>query len=177
MPIYTVTKGSHFSFPRLFKISVGPEEILWKVQFHENCNYVHKTLLGGVHNDQFDWNKLCGVFFSMFNTRKHAAMIGWRYNIKEDCIELSPYYHISGSRDMFAPLLKVKRNEAFEVKLKINYENKRYSWFLSNTNEIAGHEMNFDHEGKLCGFINFYFGGNKPAPQDVSALIEVKVKK
>ena len=93
--IYTVEKGSHFSFPRTFKLLNKPSVLHWQIILNDNCNYIIREKGGSVSRDQFDWNKLCGVFYSLFNTRKEAAMIGWRYNIEKDKIELSPYYHIS----------------------------------------------------------------------------------
>ncbi len=175
METYTIAEGNHFSFPRLFKFTFQPREIAWKVIFNEDCNYVLRTETGEVSVDQKDWNKLCGSFFSLLSTRNDTAMIGWRYNIEEDLIELAPYYHVSGSRDMFPPLLSVKRGKLVEVRLYVDWDEKTYRWTLTSEEVTQEHEMKFSHNWKLSGFINFYFGGNMPAPQQVSVQMEVEV--
>ncbi len=175
MRTFTVEKGSHFSFPRTFKLMNKPQEIIWNIILNDDCNYVIREKDGKVSRDQYDWNKLCGVYFSLFNTRKDAAMIGWRYNIENDNIELSPYYHISKSRDMFPTLITAKRGEPIEIKLNMDYKSKTYEWAINVNGKTAEHEMPFTHNNNFCSLINFYFGGNQEAPQKVSAQIGVSV--
>ena len=173
MKTFTVKKGSHFSFPRTFKLMNKPNELIWNVILNDDCNYIIREMDGSVSEDQYDWNKLCGVFYSLFNTRKDAAMIGWRYNIENDNIELAPYYHISKSRDMFPTLITAKSGELIEIKLKVDYELKKYKWVINVGENTAEHEMAFAHNNNFCSLINFYFGGNKEAPQKISAQIGV----
>jgi len=174
MTTYTVSQDSHFSFPRVFKFKRSPKEVKWTVRFHENCDY-HIQENGTTHVDQYDWNKLCGVFFSLFNTRKDSAMMGWRYNPKTDEIEMAPYYHVSSSRDMFKTMMTVKREETFSLSLKVDYEKKSYLWKMEKEGFETTHEMPFTHRGGLCGFISFYFGGNQTAPQEVSVDMGMEV--
>ncbi len=172
--MYTVKKGKHFSYPRVLKFKKNTPEIHWAVQFNHDCNYILKEENGARSIDQKDWNKLCGVFFSTLNTRKEAAMIGWRYNPDTDLIELAPYYHIEGGRDMFPPLLSVCRETEVQICLLIDRERKLYKWRLNYNNDIYFHEMSFSHNKKRLSFINFYFGGNKPAPQEVSCKMKME---
>lgn len=177
MKTYTVKKGRHFSFPRRILFTKNPSEITWEVCFDSNCNYIIKNKDGSISRDQKDWNKLCGVFFSLLNTRKDSVMIGWRYNVDEDLIDLSPYYHISGSRDMFPPMLQVVRGEIFKVILNIDYSTKTYKWTLQKEGFTNSHSKKFTHNKRRCSYINFYFGGNQTTPQTVSAKIDLSVKK
>ncbi len=174
----TVYKGGHFSFPRQLKFSRNVHAVRWQVRMNENCNYCLFNEDGTLSRDQKDWNKLCGVYYAWWNTRKDTAMMGWRYNPDTDNIELAPYYHISGSRDLFEkPFLTVKRCELFELILTIDRKKKRYEWQMIKTNEKVQHQMHFNHYRMTCGYINFYFGGNQKAPQNVSTQIGFEIKK
>ena len=170
---YTVGKGRHFSSPRVYKLRRNPEVIRWNIRFADNCNYIIREADGKISVDQLDWNKLCGIFFKVlsFNTRKESVMMGWRYNIEEDEIELAPYYHINAGRDMFPPMMTVRREEVFQLELHINHDKKTYRWIMQKDGFIAEHEMPFEHTSRTCGLINFYFGGNRSAPQEVSCNI------
>ncbi len=175
---YAVKEGGHFSTPRVYKLKRDPSVIRWDVVFEENCDYIIREEDGSVSRDQLDWNKLCGVFFKVlsFNTRKESVMIGWRYNIERDEIELSPYYHIRSGRDMFPPMMTVKREEPFSVVLEIDREVPQYRWTMEKKGFSTQHEMAVDHTSKTCGFINFYFGGNRSAPKAVSSRIAITVQ-
>lgn len=175
---YTVYKGGHFSFPRRFKFSNNVQQVRWQVMMNEDCNYLLLNEDGTPSRDQRDWNKLCGVFYALFNTRKDTAMIGWRYNPDTDNIELAPYYHIAGSRDLLEePLMTVKRCELFEVILTIDRTCQTYKWQLLKSDYQCSHEMAFTHYRNTCGYINFYFGGNQRTPQNVSAQIGIEIYK
>lgn len=175
MTTYTVGKGDHFSFPRIFKLKRNPSTVVWEVVFNEDCDYLILNKNGTVHPDQKDWNKLCGLFFSLFNTRKDSAMMGWRFNPETDEIEMAPYYHVDGGRDMFPTMMRVRRGEPFTVALKVDYEENTYQWKMTKEGFETQHEMPFNHGGGWCGFINFYFGGNQPAPQKVSCQMSLQV--
>lgn len=177
MKTYKVKKGRHFSFPRRIRFSKQPKVITWVVRFDSNCNYIIKNEDGSVSKDQNDWNKLCGVFFSLFNTRKDTAMMGWKYNIEDDLINLAPYYHIDAGRDMFPPMLQVKREETFTISLEIDYQAKEYRWKMQQDGFNNSHKMKFNHNRKWCSFINFYFGGNQKAPQTMTVNMDLKVEK
>ena len=178
MKEYSVKKGRHFSSPRVYKLRRDPQVIRWEIRFLDNCNYIIREADGEVSVDQKDWNKLCGVFFKVlsFNTRKESVMMGWRYNIERDEIELAPYYHINAGRDMFRPMMTVKREEIFRLELSIDREKMVYRWVMEKDGFSRQHEMPFTHTSFTCGFINFYFGGNQPAPQEVSCRIGVTVE-
>ena len=97
--IVQIKKGKHFVNlkNRQLKIRKKPTSVSWKYIFQDNCNYN----LGDV--DQKDWNKLTGLYFNLFNTRDETVMVGWRYNIPNDEIELAAYYHVNSGRDFSKP--------------------------------------------------------------------------
>jgi len=168
-----IKKGKHFVNlkNRRMKIRNKPTSVSWNYVFQENCNYD----LGDV--DQKDWNKLTGLYFNLFNTRAETVMVGWRYNIPNDEIELAAYYHVNSGRDFTKPLLKVKRGEEVSVSIEVDYKNKAYTVRLKSKNGQAQNRKKFFHNRTRCGQINFYFGGNRTAPQDISILMkEVEVR-
>lgn len=177
MKTYSVKKGRHFSFPRRIRFTKCPSKITWKVIFDSNCNYILKNADGSVSKDQKDWNKLCGIFYSLVNTRKNSVMMGWKYNVDEDLIDLAPYYHIDSGRDLFPPMLQVLRGEEVELTLDIDYTSKTYHWTMKKDGFTNTHSMQFTHSKKWCSYINFYFGGNQRSPQRVSAKIGLSVTK
>ena len=176
MKTYYFKKGKHYSFPLVLAINRGLKKITWDIVLNEDCNYVLKDG-NDISKDQYDWNKLCGAFFNKFSGRYNSAMMGWRYNIEKDEIELAAYYHVDGSRDMFKPMMTVKRKEAFSVVLHIDWQKKVYRWDMKKVGFEAFHEMPFTHQHKLCGFVNFYFGGNKSAPKRISCQIKRSIEK
>lgn len=176
MTTYTVKAGRHFSFPRVIKWKRAPSAVSWDVIFNEDCNYQHLKTNGNIHEDQKDWNKLCGVFYTLFSTHGESAMMGWRYDPATDLIELAPYYHISNGRDMFPSHLAVPRGELINVTIEVDYEEKQYHWILQHGKRAAEHRMPFTHNKRTCSFINFYFGGNRTAPQTVSAQMRMTIK-
>ena len=147
MKRYTVREGEHFSKPRLYKLKRNPSKVKWAIRFDSNCNYTIRDPDGQIGEDQKDWNKLCGVFFKVlsFNTRKESVMMGWRYNVEQNRVELAPYYHINAGRDMFAPMMTVELEELFWVTLTIDRENSIYKWTMEKPGFSTEHEMPFDH--------------------------------
>lgn len=46
--------------------------------------------------DQEDLNKMPGVTFTLFDATECSFIVGWKYDIPTDAIEISPYFHIDG---------------------------------------------------------------------------------
>lgn len=163
---YTISQGQHFCFPRIFKSRNKPERVSWLIRFDQNCNYDLKD------NDQKDWNKLCGLFFNLFNPRENTVMIGWRWNLKTEKMELCAYYHVDGSREFTKSLLEVSLEETFTVEILVDYNAKEYAVILQRSSDGRRVEDRkaFRHDNETCWEVNTYFGGNRTAPQDVTIL-------
>lgn len=168
----TIKKNRHFVRwkDRIFKFRKAPQKVTWNYMFNENCKYKHAD------QDQFDWNKLTGLFYKWHNTRAETVMVGWRYNIPEDKIELNAYYHINKARIFTPVLLKINRGDLVRISIEIDYDQKQYTVFLNSNNKTAKHVQSFTHNNRTCQQINFYFGGQKKAPHNISVLMnEVEV--
>jgi len=176
MTTFTIKKNRHFCLPRKIRpFRKKAKRVQWKVIFNPDCKYIIKNPDGSISKDQKDWNKLCGVFYNLYNTRKDAAMVGWRFNPDKNKIEIAPYYHISKSRDLFNSFMDVNPYDLLILELDINYETKFYNWTFKNGAQKVTHKMKFLHNRRRCGFIQFYFGGNQKAPSKVSAQITEKI--
>ena len=122
MKLYTIKKGKHKSKPVILKYRLNPKSITWLVRFNDDCKYV----LGD--NDQYDWNKLCGLAFHWYKSRYHSAMIGWRYNISTGFIEVNAYYHLGTRKAHYTNrLLSIRPGrDDLKITLSIDREQSKY---------------------------------------------------
>ncbi|MBK6950408.1 MAG: hypothetical protein IPH16_22135 [Haliscomenobacter sp.] len=161
---YTIKKGNHFCWPRVLKARNRVNAVFWKVVFDKNSNYN----LG--NNDQEDWNKVLGLYFNFFNPRDNTVMVGWRYRPDRDLIELNAYYHLNKQTYYTESLMHIRREEAVYIAIRIDWSARKYLVVMESpkSGAKARHEMPFAHPEKRFWEINFYFGGNRPSPQEIS---------
>lgn len=146
-----------FSIPFFYKKAiVNNKDIEWQVKFSENSIYD----LNG--NDQYDWNKLCGVKWDYFTPRENAIMCGWRYNIELKSFQLCLYFHKDGSVDTSnRPLIDVPIGTTATISMKF-YTNQKLMLFSVYTNEFDQLNVKLDWDLFDDGYyINSWFGGNK----------------
>ncbi|NJN33723.1 MAG: hypothetical protein HC817_05165 [Saprospiraceae bacterium] len=100
LTVYSFDKGSHFSKPRqLFaRMTERVDTFTWFCRFDTSCCYFMRTETGDFHEDQWDFNKLCGISFHFLNPHINTAMVGWRHHPTKNCFELVPYWHLSRRR-------------------------------------------------------------------------------
>jgi hypothetical protein len=81
--IYQITKKNHFSKPRLGIFNL--------FSFNSNHFKVKFNFLEGFESEQDDqWNKLCGVSYSL-KPNKNSIMIGYRFNKRKNKMEITPF--------------------------------------------------------------------------------------
>jgi hypothetical protein len=161
MKKYTIKKGEHYS-THLFKPYLGfKKEFNLTIQFTDSCRYN----LGDI--DQLDINKLFGVSFG--DHQKNSIRIGWNYNLFTDKIDVFSYVYEGGVRK-YEKIEEVFINEIFTLKLDLNFTNNAFS-IISDTT-IYFREFGYP-KMKLGYYLYPYFGGNKPAPQDIIINMEV----
>ena len=170
---HTFSKGSHFSKPRgLFsRLIRKPDTLRWECSFDSSCQYKMTTPNGSLDDDQWDYNKLTGVSFSVFSPHINTAMVGWRFNPKTFNFELVPYWHISHKRFFKEnPFVSVLANESFTVEMQMDYVKKRVKTIIkSGKNELVETQQ-FAKLPKQAVLIHPYFGGNKTAPKAMFLL-------
>ncbi len=171
---YTIEKGSHAAKPRVFRLGWRTKIRGWNVIFEDSCRYNLGPWTDS--SDQKDFNKLVGLSFNLFTNHKESAMIGWRYNPESDLIELAPYYHIDGQvkinpgftdENLF---YAVRIGEEIQVSIGVDYEQKLYYTRVIGIDYEKTVQMGFSHNSCITREINVWFGGNQPAPQDITVL-------
>jgi len=101
---------------------------------------------------------------------KDSLRFGWRYNRKTDEVELYSYcYH--NSERVSEYLLSVKINEWFQV--HIDKSHGVASLWVVRTNGIISrmYHRAIPSNKTLSVLARPYFGGNKPAPNDITIAI------
>lgn len=171
---FTVKKGNHFCSPRRFKLWLKPigKTFTWRIKFDPNCKYILPD------EDQWDWNKIGGIDLdSPFSTMTNSIMGGWRYNPLTDKIELNAYFHNgkgTENRVMSPFMVEINPNEEIELEIlihknawdvgyKYDFSNNRKTWKFSKYSIVAKKAS-----ALFATEIQFYFGGNQQAPQDLS---------
>lgn len=91
---YTVRRGRHWSWPlrlRFGLMNYKPEEEITVIHPQDSV-YIHMDENGGIHPDQWDWNKVLG---RKFRVRPHVStyMVASRYNPATRLFEYTTYIH------------------------------------------------------------------------------------
>ena len=107
-------------------------------------------------------------------------MGGWRYNPISQKIELNAYFHNGKgieNRVMSQPLVFIDPNEEITMRIFISDD----IWYLSYYSDPYGKKIEYGlyqikpnkKSALFATEIQFYFGGNQQAPQDVSIYKEL----
>ena len=130
------------------------------IRFTDSCRYDLES------RDQYDWNKLIGLFDGYFNNPRSVRW-GWRWSTDNNCLEIAPYIH--HDNQIVLPqedqIIQVPLNQAFTVSIQIKPTGYLFKYFYNgNTIErwVALDLVN-TYQGD-CYFDSLYFGGSSPAP-------------
>jgi hypothetical protein len=141
MKKYTIKKGKHYSL-NFPKLFWNKEKMKITFKFDSSAIY---NIPG---DDMKDWNKLFG--FSRGLHHKNSVRLAWRWNNEISKIEITEYYYTNGVRKYNdTPLLSINPNETHNLEIEI--ENK--------------------NSCKLGYALFPFFGGNVPAPHDVTIQV------
>ncbi len=180
LAVYNFDKGGHFSKPRqLFaRMTARVDTFTWICRFDTSCCYFMRTEKGDFHEDQWDFNKLCGISFNFFNPHINTAMVGWRHHPKKNCFELVPYWHLNRRRYFREKdLIEVAPDETFEVKMITNEAKKEVTTIVKTRKGSFSETQTMGSMGDRVTLINPYFGGTSPAPRAMRLFCERVVKK
>lgn len=167
--IFSIHKGNHRSWPFMFGLHVKP----WMerdVVFDETAAY---ELPG---SDDDDVNKLFGFGYINGGHHQDSARFGWNYNNSTGRIRLFAYCYVNGMR-IIQELCEVLPHK--KVRLIISESlSKRYVFSVhdgyNNWHEMAVANIPFNHDKKWKYKLGCFFGGNNPAPQDITIKISRK---
>lgn len=162
--IYKIKKGSHRAFPPSLWLYHNKTEFIWKVKFNSSAVY-------DIGDDQLDINKLCGIgYFPSHHT--DSARFGWRY--RDNKIELLTYCYDKGKN------INLNSNEKLVAKINLNVEYTLKLNIISDTyyfevwddiQKIGYAEVPKTHIKKWGYKLGLFFGGNQPAPHDITVSI------
>ena len=167
MITYFLHKGKHRAEPfrfvtRFLQTRLCKErEIDIDVRFWNNCRYHIEG------EDMYDINKLCG--FTMGTVHKNSFRIGWRYNEKEDNIELFYYSYVNGER-FFSYLCSVDFMFPTHIYMSFQYSDSLKGCetvIRVDDGEYKFFDIALNHRLRFSYPLSIYFGGDKTAPNDM----------
>lgn len=148
--------------------------------FTESCKYHFKNADGTTHDDQWDWNKLTGIGFSI-DAMDDAAMIGWRFNPDTDRFELGAYAHgvsKKGDREMVEFCVEIEAEEKFSVRVLFMGNDQIFFFEI----EAGGFIISDFRSDNICigtrkkrglGYaITNWFGGQQTPPHDMEMFFK-----
>ncbi len=164
---FYINQNSHYSskwkkifFPH-FSIT-NKDTIEFEACFDENCLYNLHTL------DNFDVNKLFGVSTSL-NHMEQSARIGWRCLNGAD-IQLFAYTHANWKIQEPRLIATVLPNEKFTCSIRIEEKCFVFRFKKEETQRIVS-VLKTENKSKIKYLLYPYFGGNIPAPHDMSLTL------
>lgn len=174
--IVTIHKGKHRAWPPCFGIFFKKRWMERDFVFDNSCRYELPDPL-----DKEDVNKLFG--FGYFPGFHHidSARFGWNYNPASDKIRLYAYCYVDGKKAFGDYQFKLICEVPLHTKVRLNinvYVSKRYvftvhdghnSWY-----EMGSLDVPFNHDKKWSYRLGCFFGGNNPAPHDITIKISKK---
>lgn len=163
---HKIRKGNHRSSGSWF-----PRFHFGKKRHGSKCNFMHGARYDfGDDPDQFDINKLFGLSFGMHH--KNSARFGWRWNIKNEMIEILAYVYVDGKRvteqdaDLHIGFIYPGVPYEYDIVVTEDY----YVFTLESKLFPDITTVKIKHNGDLpkWGYKLFpYFGGQKVAPYPV----------
>ncbi len=134
--------------------------------FTENSVYDLQTV------DQYDWNKLTGISFTLLRPDTDAIMVAWRYNVTTQMFEVGPYYNVDTARIMptDSEIISVPVGQKFTF-------NADYQGITVQYGDTVVYKPIPDglHPDQLRAFrINSWFGGTSRAPKTISFNLDLK---
>lgn len=162
--ISTVFKGFHFSWPPYIE---RVEELNYEITFNESCIYDHGDI------DQWDWNKLIGVKKNFFSPRKNSFMVGWRWNLEKDRLELTLYKHDKDGKATYDDkgIFYISRKELKDpIYIDFRFNQSEILFSINSKN----YNMSDQHISTTAAFFNKgwliknWFGGTKTAPHKIT---------
>lgn len=152
-----IKKGKHRG---RIKLGIWWEKSLIRkeVRFNSNCVYNLNSA------DQEDTNKLFGIGY-LWSPHTDSARFGWLY--KDGQIQINAYLYISGRR-VIEKICSVPLQVSFIYTMTIGG-----GFYSLMVQEVSGvilgrKDYLFTHNNKIAYPMGVYFGGNQPAPHDMT---------
>lgn len=161
---FRIPAGKHRARPLRFGLWWRKTSFTWVVKFTDSCRYD----LGGP--DQLDTNKLVGIGY-LPGHHKDSARFGWRYDPKQDMIELSAYCYLSGRR-IIKTVGYCKIGQSYNIDLYVSKWAYYFSLLQPGEGTIGETEIVHAHNKRLKYRLGPFFGGNRVAPHEMKIELE-----
>lgn len=164
--IFRIHTGKHRARPLRFGLWWNRKSFAWSVKFTDSCRYDLKT------DDQFDTNKLCGIGYIPGFHHKDSARFGWRYWPDKGWVELMAYCYVGGKR-IIQNLEFCEIGKTYHLQLNITEDSYVFNVFDPAFDKaVGGTSIPITHKKKLGYRLGVFFGGNRPASQDIQIQLD-----
>jgi hypothetical protein len=160
--VYRIPRGEHYCNESTFS-NLSVSEVQFTVQFDSSAIYTTTDPL-----NQYDINKLWG-FTEGTNNHLNSARIGWSFN--ENRLRLYGYAYADGVRNS-VEIAAIDINQPINCSIKVS--DGLYLFTVNGIDKSLPRAV----VGKFAvGFRQYpYFGGDEPAPHDVTIRIKENLK-
>ena len=164
--VYVVAAGGRGSRPYRAQRFEGADWVEWELAFDATAAYDFSDQPYAV--DQYDWNKLVGLKWDFFRSRENTLLVGWRYNLADERVELAPYLHQNGNRQMHDPVFFVAPEERFRVRIDWSEAGRAVYSFQKSGGQPVVESYAYRAPGNAPWQILHWFGGTQAAPHDIT---------
>ncbi|MCV7343237.1 hypothetical protein [Mycolicibacterium rhodesiae] len=159
-----IFKNTHLALP--------PQMVFFAKRVAGNATFTDSSVYDLQTADQYDWNKLTGISFTLLRPDTDAIMVAWRYNVTTQMFEVGPYYNVDTARIMptASEIVSVPVGQTFTFTADYQGITVQYGDTLVYKPIPEGL-----HPNQLSAFrINSWFGGTSRAPKTISFNLDLK---
>jgi len=167
--ICRIPKGQHYAWPPSFGLFYDKQRMEKVVEFDITAKYDFGNADNNDVNKLFGWGYLKGLHHI------DSVRFGWNWNQQIGKVDLFAYCYINGLRIMI-PICTIQTN--YKYLLQIDKIGKKYLFSVLDAGmqyrNYGSIEVMFTHNKKISYRLGCFFGGNNPAPHDITIKISRK---
>jgi hypothetical protein len=165
----TIHKGKHRAWPPSFGLFYDLPDMERVVEFDITAKYDFGT------NDNDDVNKLFGWGYLNGLHHTDSVRFGWNWSLETGKVSLFAYCYVNKKR-IIIPICLVETN--YKYLLQIEKIGKNYLFTVLDAGmryrNYGSTEVVFTHNKNIGYKLGCFFGGNNPAPHDITIKISKK---
>jgi len=166
---YKIKKGKHRAWPFSFGLFYDKQRMEKVVEFDITAKYDLRSTDNNDINKLFGWGYLNGLHHT------DSVRFGWHWDSPLGKVALFAYCYVDGKRFMI-PICRVSPN--YKYLLQIDKIGKKYLLSVLDAGmryrNYGSVEVTFTHNKKISYRLGCFFGGNNPAPHDITIKIQNK---
>lgn len=156
----TIPTGKHYSRPRRLQLHWRKTELIREIKFNSSVKYNLYSV------DQWDINKLFGISYGYHH--HNSVRFGWRWNLKENKLEILAYIYINKKRIQDS-LAFIDLHQDYQFKIIKQEHQYLLSIIDPETSQTIVHKTYPAGKGCPLGYLlHPYFGGNCSAPHKIT---------